>query len=43
MRDLCQDFYRDWRRWSPAERLTAWLLVMFSMAGSAALVLGGLS
>jgi hypothetical protein len=39
MRDLYVDFYRDWRRWSKAERLSAGLLVMMSLAGSAALFL----
>jgi hypothetical protein len=40
MRDLYIDFSRDWRRWSKAERLSAGLLLMMSLAGSAALVLG---
>jgi len=40
MRDLYVDFCRDWRRWSKAERLSAGLLVMMSLAGSAALLLG---
>ena len=39
MRELYVDFCRDWRRWSTAEQLTAGLLVMMSLAGSAVLLL----
>ena len=40
MRDLYVDFGRDWRRWSRAERLSAGLLLIMSLAGSAVLFLG---
>ena len=43
MREIYGDLYRDWLRWSRAERLTAWLLLGLSLAGGAAVVLGGLS
>lgn len=39
MLDLYADFCQDWRRWSKAERLSAGLLLMMSLAGSAALFL----
>ena len=40
MRDLYADFCHDWHRWSKAEQLSAGLLLVMSLAGSAALLLG---
>ena len=40
MRDLYVDFCRDWRRWSKAEQLSAGLLLVMSLVGSAALLFG---
>ena len=36
MRQLIEDYRRDWRRWSRAERIAAASLVVFLILGAAA-------
>jgi hypothetical protein len=40
MARLFGDFRRDWRRWTQTERLSAGLIVMVAVLGSAVLLLG---